>query len=227
MFTGIIQEVGRIIQMESLPSGHLKMGIATKRDQKNIQIGASIACDGVCLTVESMKSAANPFNTVFFVTASAETTSLTTLNPSLQQFKIGHDVNLEGSLHLGDELGGHFVFGHVDRVITLKDRQMVGSSCMMRFDLPSSLAGLVVKKGSVALNGVSLTVNKIEDNAFEIMLIPHSLSNTNLQHLQAGDKVNFEADMLARYVLRQNLLHQDMLPQGELAEMPKATASDL
>lgn len=198
MFTGIITEIGIIHRLIDANQGHLQLWISTKRKCEEIAIGASIACNGVCLTVEKLESFGE--GALFCVTASPETLSCTTL----KQWQLKDGINLEPALKVGDELGGHFVFGHVDATISLLLRQATGESTLMRFMIPDDLKHLVVKKGSVCLNGVSLTVNQVgkeNDHAyFEVMLIPHTLANTTLSRLKKGDLLNFEADMLARYI---------------------------
>ena len=204
MFTGIIQHQGIISRINPQADGHVQLWIASPRPAGDIPLGASIACDGICLTVEAVedKKGGVHHQSEFQVTASQETVARTMIG----NWKKGKTVNLEGSLQLGDELGRHLVFGHVDAILTLLTKKPVGQSSEFCFELPQDLAGLVVEKGSITLNGVSLTVNHIGKTDFSVTLIPHSLTHTNFHLLQIGDKVNVEADMLARYVLRQTQL---------------------
>lgn len=190
MFTGIITDVGRVRAVERL--GDTRFTIETAFDLASVAIGASIACNGVCLTVVEKEVGA------FAVQVSAETLSKTTLG----DWREGTAVNLERSLRLGDELGGHLVYGHVDGVAVLAGRRQDGDSLRLTFEAPAELARFVAPKGSVALDGVSLTVNEVEGAAFGINIIPHTQSGTTLGGLAPGDRLNLEVDMLARYVAR-------------------------
>ena len=193
MFTGIITDVGEIIHLEQ--AGDLTARIATRYDVDGIDIGASIACDGVCLTVVSM--GAEPRNW-FEVQISAESVSKT----NLDAWSLGRAVNLERALKVGDELGGHIVSGHVDgvaRLIALRDE---GDSTRMTFEAPEALAPFIAPKGSVALNGTSLTVNEVEGARFGVNIIPHTKSVTTWGTAREGDPINLEIDTLARYVAR-------------------------
>ncbi len=195
MFTGIITDVGRVAAIERRRD--LRLTIQTAYDTAAIAIGASIAHNGCCLTVVEKGDG------WFAVDVSAETLSKTTLG----EWEVGTPVNLEQSLKLGDELGGHLVYGHVDGLATILDRQPQGDSVRFTFEVPGSLGRFVAPKGSVALDGVSLTVNEVGDGPdgrtwFGVNIIPHTQSCTNFQSLSPGRRVNFEADMLARYVAR-------------------------
>lgn len=190
MFTGIVTDVGRIVGLEA--RGDLRVRIATRYDTSRIDIGASIACDGVCLTVVDLGA------DWFAVDASAETLSKTNLGT----WAAGRPVNLERALKVGDELGGHIVSGHVDglaRVLSVTDE---GGSTRVRFQAPDALAGFIAPKGSVALNGTSLTVNEVEGAVFGVNLIPHTKTVTTWGQVATGDAVNLEIDTLARYVAR-------------------------
>ena len=191
MFTGIIQDVGRIscIRREQAQA---HFSIATALDTSNWQTGDSIAVDGCCLTATAIRPDS------FDVTLSLETLGLTVFAGAEE----GRRVNLEPALHMGDALGGHMVSGHVDGVGRLEVLEPVGEHRMMRFFLPPELLRYVVHKGSVAVNGVSLTVNEADDRGFTVNLIPHTLAHTNLGDLNAGDAVNIETDLLGRYVER-------------------------
>ncbi|WP_294609086.1 riboflavin synthase [uncultured Roseovarius sp.] len=190
MFTGIITDVGRIQQVEQ--RGDLRARIATKYDTSRIDIGASIACDGVCLTVVALGA------DWFDVDISAETVSKT----NLSGWGEGRRVNLERALKVGDELGGHIVSGHVDglaEVVGLRDE---GDSTRVTLRAPKELARFIAPKGSVALNGTSLTVNEVSGQDFGINFIPHTKEVTTWGDVALGDMVNLEIDTLARYVAR-------------------------
>lgn len=190
MFTGIVTDVGRVRAVE--PAGDVRFAIETAYDMDTVEIGASIACDGCCLTVVDKGPS------WFAVTASAETLGCTTLGA----WAVGSRVNLERSLRVGDELGGHIVSGHVDGVATVAARDAEGDSIRLAFDLPERLAPYVAPKGSIAVAGVSLTVNEIEGARFGVNVIPHTQKATTLGALKPGDRVNVEIDLLARYVAR-------------------------
>lgn len=190
MFTGIITDLGRVRAVER--GNETRFEIATSYDTASIAPGASIACSGPCLTVIDKGEG------WFAVEASAETLSRTTLGA----WREGVAVNLERSLKLGDELGGHIVFGHVDGTVTLARQTASGDSVVFDFEAPASLLAYLAPKGSVALDGVSLTVNAVEADAFSVNIIPHTLRNTTFGAAKTGDRVNLEIDMLARYVAR-------------------------
>lgn len=190
MFTGIITDLGRV---RAVGRGkETQFEIATSYDTASIAAGASIACSGPCLTVIDKGEG------WFAVEASAETLSRTTLGAWRQ----GVAVNLERSLKLGDELGGHLVFGHVDGTVTLARQTASGDSVVFDFEAPASLSAYLAPKGSVTLDGVSLTVNAVEADAFSVNIIPHTLRNTTFGAAKTGDRLNLEIDMLARYVAR-------------------------
>jgi riboflavin synthase len=193
MFTGIITDVGAIRQVEKRGDTHIV--IATHYDVGAIDIGASIACSGVCLTVVDKGSSNERW---FAVTASGETLAKTTLG----EWKAGDPVNLERPLRLGDELGGHIVVGHVDAVAEIVEIRPEGESSRMIFEVPAPLARFIAPKGSVSLDGVSLTVNDAEGTRFGVNIIPHTLKVTTFGRAKPGGKVNLEVDLLARYVAR-------------------------
>jgi riboflavin synthase len=193
MFTGLVSDVGEIRKTEK--RGDMHLVIATNYDADAIDIGASIACSGICLTVISKGTSSDRW---FAVSASAETSSKTTIGEWLS----GRRVNLERPLRLGDELGGHIVAGHVDGVARIVQIRPEGESKRMTVEIPAALARYVAPKGSVALDGVSLTVNEIDGPRFSINVIPHTLSVTTLGDAVIGSRLNFEADLLARYVAR-------------------------
>ena len=193
MFTGIVTDVGEILDMRQ--EGDLRVRIGTAYDIGGIDIGASIACDGVCLTVIDLGATPRGW---FDVQASAETLSKT----SLGDWTPGARVNLERALKVGDEIGGHIVSGHVDgiaRVVGIRDE---GDSTRVTFEAPASLARFIAPKGSVALNGTSLTVNEVDGARFGVNLIPHTKEVTTWGRVSEGDAVNLEVDTLARYVAR-------------------------
>ena len=191
MFTGLITDIGRVRSVTSL--GDRRIEIETSFPIAEIELGASIACSGVCLTAIEFG------DNWFAVEASEETTSKTTVG----DWQAGDALNLERSLRIGDELGGHLVFGHVDGVAKIAERRTDGDSIRFSILAPDDLAPYIASKGSVALSGVSLTVNEVDGNRFGVNIIPHTADATTLGKLSAGDRVNLEADMLARYVARQ------------------------
>ena len=193
MFTGIITDIGTLLGLDR--QGDLRARIGTRYDVDGIDIGASIACDGVCLTVVDLGR--GPQNW-FDVQISAETLSCTTLGG----WSLGHRVNLERALRVGDELGGHIVSGHVDGLAQVIGVRPEGDSLRVTFRAPHALAGFIAPKGSVALNGTSLTVNAVDGTDFGINFIPHTQQATTWGTVAEGDAVNLEIDTMARYVAR-------------------------
>jgi riboflavin synthase len=194
MFTGIVTALGTVRSITPFGAGaDMRVVIATPwADISSVALGASIACSGCCLTV--VEAGAD----CFAVEASAETLSRTTLG----NWKVGTRVNLERALKLGDELGGHIVSGHVDGVGTAVSATPENGSTRWVFRVPDALAKFIAPKGSVAIEGVSLTVNEVAGNTFGANIIPHTASVTGFATLKPGDGVNIEIDMLARYVAR-------------------------
>src|SRR5947207_9296349 len=194
MFTGIITDLGRVrrLRPSAGPEGGLELTIATAYSIGEIPLGASIACSGPCLTVVALEPGA------FAVQASAETLACSTLG----DWDEGTPVNLERALRLGDELGGHLVLGHVDGVAHLVDRRPEGDSVRFVIEAPASLMPYIASKGSVALDGISLTVNEIDGTRFGVNLIPYTLAHTNLGEMAPGQRLNLEIDPIARYVAR-------------------------
>lgn len=190
MFTGIVTDIGEIRSLEK--RGDLRARIGTGYDTAGIEIGASIACDGVCLTVVGLGDG------WFDVDVSAETVSKTNLDGWTQ----GGRINLERALKVGDELGGHIVSGHVDGVAEVVAMREEGDSTRVTLRAPESLARFIAPKGSVALNGTSLTVNEVDGCEFGINFIPHTKQVTTWGGVAVGDRVNLEIDTLARYVAR-------------------------
>lgn len=194
MFTGIISDIGEVLEVER--RGDARLTIATTYDIAGIAIGASLACSGCCLTaVETGRRGTRGF---FKVDVSAETLSRTTLGV----WRVGTRLNLERPLKLGDELGGHVVSGHVDGVGEILSVTEEGDSKRFRFRVPAALARFIAPKGSVSLDGTSLTVNEVEGCDFGVNIIPHTLAVTIWGTLKPQDAVNVEIDMLARYVAR-------------------------
>ena len=188
MFSGIVVDVGTILHI-CKKSQDWKIEVSTSLNTENISIGDSIACDGICLTV--IKALKNSF----IVQASLETRSIT----NLSYWKERYRVNLERALKVGDLLNGHFVQGHVDcctKVLTIEES---GDSKIIQFELPQKVKKYIAYKGSIALNGISLTVNAVGKEAFFINIIPYTWHHTNLSYLQVGSSVNVEVDLLARY----------------------------
>lgn len=195
MFTGIVTEIGALIARQDGDGGS-RFAIACGYRADSIEVGASIACGGPCLTVTSVR--ADGDGAVFTVDVSAETLARTTAG----DWRIGRRINLERSLRQGDELGGHVVTGHIDGVAAILDRTDDGGSTRFVFEAPKPLHRFVAEKGSVCLDGTSLTVNGVEKNRFWAMLIPHTLKVTTWGERRAGDRVNLEVDLMARYVAR-------------------------
>ncbi|MSO74083.1 MAG: riboflavin synthase [Alphaproteobacteria bacterium] len=192
MFTGIITDLGRVRSLETKRGRETRLVIETSYDTAEIAIGASIACSGACLTVVEKGPG------WFAVDVSAETLSRT----SLGTWKEGTKVNLERALRMGDELGGHLVLGHVDGVARLVVATPEGESSRLVIEAPAALRRFTAEKGSVALDGVSLTINEVGPTSFGVNIIPHTQRETSLGGLKPGDALNLEIDLLARYVAR-------------------------
>jgi len=190
MFTGIITDLG---QVRRLHRGELlELTIATAFDTSSVPLGASIGCSGACLTVVAVEPGA------FSVQASVETLACTTLG----QWEVGTPINLERPLRLGDELGGHLVLGHVDGLARIVERRSEAESMRFVVEVPRNLAPFIASKGSVALDGVSLTVNELAQDRFGVNIIPHTLSCTTFGEAGPGQQMNLEIDLIARYVAR-------------------------
>ena len=192
MFTGIVTDLGEILELEQ--KGDLRARIKTNYDTAGITFGASIACDGICLTAVDFG------DNWFDVEISSETVSKTIIGAGI--WKVGHTINLERSLKVGDELGGHIVSGHVDGIAKVTSINDEGDSTRFVFEAPSELARYIAPKGSVALNGTSLTVNEVDSNTFGVNLVPHTKKVTSWGKTQVNDPINLEIDTLARYVAR-------------------------
>jgi riboflavin synthase len=195
MFTGIVGDVGEVIECAPRETG-IRLRIATAFPTADIALGASIACGGPCLTVTETGRSGN--RDWFDAEVSIETIEKTTIG----DWRVGTRINLERSLRLGDELGGHMVSGHVDGTAEIVAVETVGDMARLTFRAPAELSRFIAAKGSVALDGTSLTVNTVAGDDFSVMLIPHTLAVTTWGERQGGDRVNLEIDMMARYVAR-------------------------
>ncbi len=191
MFTGLVQAVGRVSNLTA--QAPRRFTLATPWGADMLQVGASIAHAGCCLTVVDFGDGWHA------VEVSGETLAVTTLG----SWQVGTRVNLETSLKLGDALGGHLVTGHVDGLGVLAARHAAGGYTHMRFEAPSVLAPMIATKGSITIDGVSLTINAVDGAAFEVAIIPHTQVHTTLGDLALGDPVHLEVDILARYIARQ------------------------
>ncbi|WP_441277571.1 riboflavin synthase [Tardiphaga sp. 172_B4_N1_3] len=198
MFTGIVTDIGEIESLQQIAQGQLhRLRILCDYDQTTIADGASIACNGVCLTV--VGSGVANGKTWFDVDAAAETLGITTA----KHWKLGTRLNLERALKIGDELGGHIVAGHADGIATIVSRENLPDMARITFRTTRELARFIATKGSITLDGVSLTVNTVDDVQFAVFIIPHTLSVTTLgKAWEAGAEVNIEVDLMARYAAR-------------------------
>jgi riboflavin synthase len=195
LFTGIVSDLG--VLASEKPSGGLKrLRISCRYPARGIALGASILCDGVCMTVVAKGGGAK--GGWFEVEAGAETLRLTTV----AQWKVGKKINLERALKIGDELGGHLVTGHVDGIARVVLRENVGDMARIRLRAPQALALFIATKGSVTLDGISLTVNEVEGEEFSVFIIPHTLAFTSWKTIKPGATVNLEVDLMARYAAR-------------------------
>lgn len=199
MFTGIITNIGIVKNLQSSEKEDLLIEISTINNiQKKLDIGCSIACNGVCLTLIK-KEALNDKISLFFQ-ASKETLD----KSNLKFMKINDEINLEFAMQIGDEFGGHMVLGHVDDCAKIIAIEKIQDSLKFTFETKKDLMKFIAKKGSITINGTSLTVNEIGENSFEINLIKHSFENTNFKNYKINDLVNLEVDMIARYLERLN-----------------------
>ena len=195
MFTGLISDMGEVLAVEDRNDVR-RLRIACRYHADSIALGASIACSGPCLTAVAVGEAGD--RTWFDIDAGWETLDRTTLG----DWQVGTHINLERSLKIGDELGGHLVSGHVDGMATITAREDLGSTVRFTIAAPSHLARFIAEKGSVSLDGTSLTVNTVDGASFTVLLIPHSLAMTTWGERRAGDKLNLEVDTMARYAAR-------------------------
>ena len=197
MFTGIVTDVGEIVSLKPVAQGQLhRLRIACHYDRATIADGASIACNGVCLTV--VVSGVEGDKTWFEVDAAAETLGMTTA----KHWEAGTRLNLERALKIGDELGGHIVAGHADGIATIMRREDLPDMARFKLQTSRDLARFIAAKGSVTLDGVSLTVNTVQDTMFSVLIIPHTLAVTTLSGWSDGGEVNLEVDLMARYAAR-------------------------
>ena len=196
MFTGITTDVGDVLEVRQQAEGLRRLRIACSYDRASITVGASIACSGVCLTV--VETGEESGRIWFAVDAAAETLRLTTAG----RWKQGTRLNLERSLKVGDELGGHIVAGHADGIAELAAREELPEMARLTFRAPPALMRFVAQKGSVALDGVSLTVNEVTRDTFSVLIIPHTLKVTTFGAATVGDAMNIEIDLMARYAAR-------------------------
>lgn len=191
MFTGLVESVGKISDIQPCGNG-ARFWVETDLNVAEMKLGESVACDGVCLTAEAFREGA------FQVTAGVETMNCTTLGA----LESGQSLHLERALAAGDRLGGHMVSGHVDAVGLVASAEMIAESLVLWIEAPGSLSKYIAVKGSICVDGVSLTVNEIEDGIFRVNLIPHTLSHTHMGSYRLGTPVNLEVDLVARYVER-------------------------
>ena len=197
MFTGIVTDVGEVIAVEARAQGlHHRLKVACAFDRASIVDGASIACNGVCMTV--VGSGVENGRTWFAVDAAAETLKVTTVG----RWRDGTRINLERALRIGDELGGHIVAAHADGIAQVTSREDLPDMASFVLRVPSALAPFIAPKGSVALDGVSLTVNDVTADTFSVLIIPHTLAVTTIGTWQTGTEVNLEVDLMARYAAR-------------------------
>ena len=196
MFTGIVTDIGEVTAVRPRGEGLRRLTIACSYPRASIMEGASIACSGVCLT--AVATGEENGRTWFAADAAAETLRMTTVG----NWQPGTRINLERALRMGDELGGHIVQGHADGIAVLTEREDLTDMARLTFRVPSALARFIATKGSVALDGISLTVNAVEADAFAVLIIPHTLKVTTLGAVRAGDQLNLEVDLMARYAAR-------------------------
>ena len=196
MFTGIVADVGAVERTVERNDTR-RLSVACGFDPASVAIGASILCNGVCLTAVSVEPRRQA-GCVFDVEAAAETLTRTTV----ADWRTGTRLNLERALRLGDELGGHIVSGHIDGIATIVARDDLGETARLTFEAPAELARFIAPKGSVALDGTSLTVNDVSGNRFDCLIIPHTARVTTWGERRLGDRVNLEVDTIARYVAR-------------------------
>lgn len=209
MFTGIVTDIGEVLSVARPTESLRRFTIACSYDRASIAIGASIACAGVCMTVVATHEHSR--GAAFDVEAAAETLAVTTVG----HWAVGRKINLERALRIGEELGGHLVSGHVDGRANVLERDARPEMVRFTYEIPQALSRFVAAKGSVALDGVSLTVNDVEACAFSVLLIPHTLAVTTLRDNRPGDRLNIEIDLMARYAAR--LIESTPTSNGDLS----------
>ena len=198
MFSGIVNHTGKLKKVIKKKNKDITILVSTKFSSKQVKLGSSICCNGVCLTVCKKKKKKNELELSFDV--STETINCT----NFSKIKVGDNINLEKSLRLGDEISGHFVFGHVDEVSKLLSIKKIKGSHQLKFSKSKSLSKYIARKGSIAIDGVSLTINSFDSKSFSVNIVPYTWSHTNFKDLNINSRINVEVDMLARYV-SQNL----------------------
>jgi riboflavin synthase len=196
LFTGIVTDIGEVLAVARRAEGLRRITIACSYERASIELGASIACSGVCLTV--VEIGAQGGRTAFSVDAAAETLAVTTAG----KWDVGARLNLERALRIGDELGGHLVSGHIDGIAEVRSRTDLPDMARFTLRAPPALMRFIAPKGSVALDGTSLTVNQVDRDTFGVVIIPHTLEATTLGATRQGDVLNLEVDMMARYAAR-------------------------
>ena len=215
MFTGIVEDIGRVTAVDAGTLGR-RVIIATALDLGETRMGDSIAVDGICLTVVKLQQQGSAWQVAFDV--GPETLRVT----AFSALRVGSRVHLERALRFSDRLGGHLVAGHVDGIGLLQRAELRGDSLFLRFCAPAEVLRLCVQKGSIAVNGTSLTINAVDDEGFEVTLVPHTLSHTHLGELREGDRVNLESDLVGKYVERLLLSRSahDTAPSGASSGVP-------
>lgn len=195
MFTGIITNIGKITKLDTNADKDLLVVVSTDSiNDRKLDIGCSIACNGVCLTLIEKNHEGDNYALSF------QASNETVINTNFKNLKTDDILNLEFAMRLGDEFGGHMVSGHVDGCAVIKEIVPIQESHIFKFEAPKNLVKYIAKKGSVTLNGVSLTVNEVNDNVFDINLISHTIDNTIFKNAKVGDLINLEVDLLARYL---------------------------
>jgi len=190
MFNGIIYSSGLAVIIKKNGKNSISLGIKTNLKVRKKEIGSSISCNGVCLTLVSVK------NKILFFYVSKETL----IKSNFRFIKINDKINLEKSLIYGQKISGHYVQGHVDTVGVLKNIRLIDKSWVIKVGIKKEFIRFLIEKGSIAINGISLTISKIVKNTFQVAVIPHTLNNTNLNKLMVGDKVNIELDIFSKYL---------------------------
>jgi riboflavin synthase len=208
MFTGLIEDVGRVDKITKTGAS-ARLDITTNFFLEEINIGDSVAVNGVCLTVVEKGASRLSFD------VSPDTMDCTTFN----RIKAGHPVNLERALRLGDRMGGHIVSGHVDCIATIVERRELSGNIVFSFRIPGKFAGYIIEKGSVTVEGISLTINTVSEEGFSVNIIPHTAGKTTLQYKKPGDEVNIESDIIGKYVERLLTVKKEAHDRGITMEL--------